>query len=72
MKKPSFQVMLGYGVWAISFLIGFVLSLIIVYVLFDTSMERYGMTYFILTVLSIASIVVIWLDYFMGTKILPD
>ncbi len=72
MKKPSFDTLLVYSVWAVSFFVAFVLSYLIVKVVFNTSFERYGMSYFVLTVLSIASILVIWLDYFLGKKILPD
>lgn len=72
MKKPPFRVMLGYGVWAISILVGLAVSWFMVYVWLDTDMERYQLKYFVLTVISIAGILVIWLDYLLDTKILPD
>lgn len=34
--------------------------------------ERYGTTYFILTALPLALLIGVWLDYFMGTGILPE
>lgn len=72
MKKPPFRVMLGYGVWAVSILIGIAASWFIVYVWLDTNMDLYQLKYFVLTVISIAVIIVIWLDYLLDTKILPD
>jgi hypothetical protein len=72
MKKPPFRVMLGYGVWAVSILAGIVTSWFLVYIWLDTDMERYQLKYFVLTVISIASLLVIWLDYLLDTKILPD
>lgn len=72
MKRPSPQQLLGLGVWAISIASGFILSALIVFVLFGTTMERYGESYFLITVASVAMMILIPLDYFLGTKILPD
>lgn len=36
------------------------------------SIERYGIIYFLTTAGPLALLVMIWLDHFMGTKILPD
>jgi hypothetical protein len=72
MKKPPFRVMLGYGVWAASILIGIVVTWFLVYIWLDTDLERFQFKYFVLTIISVASITVIWLDYFLDTKILPD
>ncbi len=36
------------------------------------TLERYGITYAILTGLPLALLVAVWLDYFMGTGILPE
>ena len=38
----------------------------------DVTIERYGVTYAILTALPLAVLVGIWLDFFMGTKLLSD
>lgn len=72
MKKPSFHQLLGIGVWVISFVLGVVLTLVLVWVLFNTTIERYGTNYFAITVGSIMFLLVIWLDYLLDTKLLPD
>lgn len=36
------------------------------------SFERYGATYFILTAVPLALLIGVWLDYFMGTGLLPS
>ncbi|NDJ86677.1 MAG: hypothetical protein GYB66_12390 [Chloroflexi bacterium] len=64
--------MLGLGVWSISLLVGVLATILIVFVLFDTSLERYGNVYALLTAVSIMFLVLIPLDYFLGTGILPD
>ena len=38
----------------------------------NVSIETYGTTYAILTALPLAVFIGIWLDYFMGTKLLAD
>jgi hypothetical protein len=38
----------------------------------DVTIERYGVAYAVLTALPLAVLVGIWLDYFMGTKLLSD
>ncbi len=72
MKKPSFRVLLGYGVWSVSITLGIIASYIIVWILLDTTIERFGSQWFILLALSIMSISVIWLDYLLNTQILAD
>jgi hypothetical protein len=71
-NSPSLRQLLGYGVWLVSMGIGFIAAYLIVYAWLDTDLERYGMVYFGLTGFSIGIILVIWLDYFLDTKILPD
>lgn len=39
---------------------------------FNTTLERYGTVYAILTAVSIMGLVLIWLDYVANTGILPD
>lgn len=39
---------------------------------FPISIEQYGVQYFLWTALPLGLIFVIWLDYFLNTKILPD
>ncbi|PJF44600.1 MAG: hypothetical protein CUN55_03125 [Phototrophicales bacterium] len=63
---------LGLVVWALSFGLGLLISLFIVFVAFDTTMERYGTVYFLMTVVSIGFMILIPLDWLLGTKILPD
>ena len=36
------------------------------------SIEKYGIIYFITTAFPLGLIYVVWLDYFLDTKILPD
>jgi ribose/xylose/arabinose/galactoside ABC-type transport system permease subunit len=39
---------------------------------FPISFEKYGTQYFLWTALPIAGIFLVWLDYFLDTRILPD
>lgn len=71
-EGTSMRTLMGYGVWAVSMAVGFVTTWILVFVVFATSLERFGVNYFFLTAFSIAILLVIWLDYFLDTKILPD
>lgn len=64
--------LLGLFVWAASFGVGLVVSLLLVFVALDTDMERYGTVYFLMTVVSLGFMILIPLDYLLGTKILPD
>jgi len=34
--------------------------------------DRYGSTYFVLTAIPLALFFLVWLDYFLGTGLLPD
>lgn len=72
MKQPSPRVIMGYGLWAVSFLVAFIISLGIVYVWLDTDIETYSIKYFILTVIPLAFLILIPLDWLLGTKLLPD
>ena len=61
---------------AISLVIGFIVTYVEVYQIpqplgLGTTFEDYGPIYTILTILSIACGVGIWLDKFMATEILP-
>ncbi|MBI5669274.1 MAG: hypothetical protein HZC41_14820 [Chloroflexi bacterium] len=66
-------------VWVVSFVLGFVISLLIISSFpiilpsaRSVSIQEYGTTYFLVTMVPIALVFVIWLDAVMGTKILPD
>lgn len=67
-------------VWAVSFALAFVVSYLLIVVGFPIinrnavgmTLEEYGTIYFLVTMVPIALVFVIWLDKFMGTKILPD
>jgi hypothetical protein len=39
---------------------------------FPISLQKYGAQYFLWTMLPIAGIFLVWLDYFLDTRILPD
>ncbi|MEP7293415.1 MAG: hypothetical protein ABI835_16645 [Chloroflexota bacterium] len=39
---------------------------------FPISVEKYGAQYFLWTALPLGLVFVIWLDYFLDTRILPD
>lgn len=71
-EGASMRTLMGYGVWAVSSAIGFVTTWILVFVVFNTTLDRFGINYFFLTAFSIAILLVIWLDYFLDTKILPE
>lgn len=38
----------------------------------NVTIQEYGLLYSVLTGLPIALAVAVWLDYFLGTKVLPD
>ncbi|GAB1421096.1 hypothetical protein MASR2M15_12360 [Anaerolineales bacterium] len=72
-------------VWIVSMIIGFGAAFLIITLGFDmlplfTSIQtpqavtvaEYGTIYFLVTAIPLGLISVIWLDKFMGTKILPD
>ena len=71
-NSPSLRQLLAYGVWVVSMGIGLIATYLIVYGWLDTDLERYRLVYFGLTAFSIGIILVIWLDYFLDTKILPE
>ena len=55
---------------AISFVVGFVLTLGITFAI-GTTLEEYGGIYTFFTTLALACAIAIWLDKFMGTDLLP-
>jgi len=72
-------------VWVISMVLGLLVGYGIITVGFDmlplfsavqtpqgVSIEEYGMIYYLFTSIPIGLVFVIWLDAFMGTRILPD
>jgi hypothetical protein len=69
------------AVWIVSLALGFILTAaFIIFVLpwmgpqngFPISLQDYGTQYFIWTALPVAGIFLVWLDYFLDTRILPD
>lgn len=72
MKQPSPRVILGLGVWAFSFAVAFAISLGVVYVWLQTDISTYSVKYFLLTVIPLAFLILIPLDWLLGTKILPE
>ncbi len=72
-------------VWVISMVLGLLVGYGTITVGFDmlplfsavqtpqgVSIEEYGMIYYLFTSIPIGLVFVIWLDAFMGTRILPD
>ena len=66
-------------VWVVSFVLGFVVSVLILAAFpiilpsaRSVSIQEYGYIYFLVTMVPIALVFVIWLDAVMGTQILPD
>ena len=72
MKQPSPRVILGLGIWVFSFAVAFAISLGVVYVWLQTDISTYSVKYFLLTVIPLAFMILIPLDWLLGTKILPD
>ncbi|GIL11972.1 MAG: hypothetical protein DWB42_14050 [Chloroflexi bacterium] len=68
------------AVWAVSLILGFVISWLIITVGFpillpsarSITIQDYGYIYFLVTMIPISLVFVIWLDALMNTKILPD
>jgi hypothetical protein len=71
-NKRSLRRLTGIGIWVVSMGIGLLVSLAIVFVWLNTDMDRFGLKYFLMVAFSVGIILVIWLDYFLDTKILPD
>jgi hypothetical protein len=67
-------------VWGVSFALAIVISWALVVIGFPLinsnaagiTIQDYGTGYFLVTMIPIALVFVIWLDKFMGTKIMPD
>lgn len=72
-------------VWVISMVLGLLVGYGTITIGFDmlplfsavqtpqgVSIEEYGMIYYLFTSIPIGLVFVIWLDAFMGTRILPD
>ena len=71
-KRPSLRKLMGYGIWAFSMLVGFIATYLMVFVWLDTDLQHFSWKYFGMINFSIGIVLVIWLDYFLDTKILPD
>lgn len=63
------------AVWSISVILGIALSALIVYGLFQTDISKYRIWFdgdlAALQAIAIFGIFWIWLDYFLGTEMLP-
>ena len=59
-------------IWGISIVTGFILTWLLVYVVLGTDIEKYSISYFVLTALPLGFILLIWGDLLLGTKILPE
>jgi hypothetical protein len=67
-------------VWIVSFILGFVVTYLLVVVGFPIlkpeaagiTLAKFGFGYFIVSYIPVALIFVTWLDALMSTKILPD
>lgn len=59
-------------VWGVSFALGLLVTLGIVFGPMSTTIDTYSIKYFVLTWIPIGMIFVVWADVIMGTKILPD
>lgn len=68
-------------VWAVSMVLGFVIAAVFVTTILPwmgphnghaISIQTYGFQYFFWTAFPIGLIFVVWLDYFLDTRILPD
>ena len=55
----------------ISLAVGFLITWLVVIYIAETTLEQYGVWYTGFTALAIACALGVWLDRFMGTKILP-
>lgn len=61
-------------VWVLSLLIGTGVALAIVWLGFNTTLDKYGVSgwnNFYFLAIAIAGLFWIWLDYFLGTEMLP-
>lgn len=68
-------------VWVASMALGFIIAAAFITLVLPwmgpnagnpISIQKYGTLYFLTTAIPLGLIFVVWLDYFMGTKILPD
>lgn len=68
-------------VWAVSMVLGFVVAGLFITLILPwmgpnagnpISIEKYGRMYFLTTAVPLGLVFVVWLDYFLDTKILPD
>jgi hypothetical protein len=68
-------------VWVVSLALGFGLSALFVTLVLPwmgpnagvpISIQKYGLQYFFWTALPLSLVFVVWLDYFLKTRILPD
>ncbi len=61
-------------VWVASLVIGTGLALAVVFLVFKTTLDRFGVSgwnNFFFLAISIAGLFWVWLDYFLGTQMLP-
>lgn len=58
--------------FAISLIIGAILTFLIITFVLGTTYGEYGFLYFFLTSFFFGAAVGIWLDKFMGTELLPE
>lgn len=68
-------------VWTVSLALGFVITAAFVTLILPwmgpnngipISIQKYGIQYFIWTALPLSGVFLVWLDYFLDTRILPD
>lgn len=68
-------------VWGVSMALGFLLTAAFITLVLPwmgphegvpITIEKYGILYFLTTAVPIGLVFVIWFDYFLDTKILPD
>jgi hypothetical protein len=68
-------------VWVVSMALGFILSALFITLVLPwmgphagkpISIAQYGTLYYLTTAIPIGLIFVVWLDYFLDTRILPD
>jgi len=59
-------------IYGISTVTGLLITLAIVFGPMETDIETYSITYFVLTWIPISALFVIWGDFFLDAKILPD
>jgi hypothetical protein len=68
-------------VWVVSMILGFVISALFITAVLPwmgpnagnpIPLQKYGTLYYIVTAFPLGLVFVVWLDYFLDTRILPD